>query len=282
MRPDAAQQYYRDSKAHVRGTFEANAQSAAEYYRRYVEFVLNHLVEQPSRILDIGCGSGWSTWLMRKAGHEAFGADLHAQAPESWQVDPELPYATADGQRLPFANASFDAVGLYSVLEHVPDPELVLDESLRVLRPGGRLIVVGPHLLSSGLALRYVFIESWKALKSGGRWTRRTPDTPVHPYGNTLPETVWHLGHHSYQMLRKMFVEPPVKFLMRDPDTRPPFHADNDASYYCNPLDLIHWAKQTSDVRPLRWWATDRHVARFIWPFTGGTWVVLEKLAAQG
>lgn len=281
MKSDLVQQSYRDSKSHVRGSFEDDAHGAAEYYRRYVRFMLSHLPLRPSRILDVGCGSGWSTLLLRQAGHNAFGADLHAQAPESWQIDPGLPYACADGQSLPFAEASFDAVGLYSVLEHVPDPELVLSEGLRVLRPGGRLIVVGPHLLSIGLAFRYVVTETWKALGSYGRWTRRTPETPRHPFGNTLPETYWHLGHHSYHMIHKLFGEPPAKFLMREPDTRPPFHADNDASYFCNPLDLVNWAKQTPGVRPVRWWASDRRGARLLWPYSGGTWVVLEKQSAS-
>ncbi len=277
MNTDIAQKYYRDSDAQVRGKFEANAAEAAGYYRRYVEFVVNHLAGRGSRILDIGCGSGWSTWLMRQAGHKAFGADLHAQAPESWQVDPELPYISADGQSLPFTDAAFDAVGLYQVLEHVPDPERMLRECLRVLRPSGRLIVVGPHLLSTGVALQCVLRETWRALRHGGRWARRNPETPTHPFGNTLPETYSHLGHHTYHTLRKLMGELPVKFLMREPDVRPPFHSDNDACYFCNPIDLLLWAKQTPGVRPVRWWASDRRGAKLSWPVAGGTWVVLEK-----
>jgi hypothetical protein len=146
-----------------------------------------------------------------------------------------------------------------------------------VLKPGGRIIVVGPHLLSVGLALRYVFTETMRALKNGGRWTKRGPDTPFHPFGNTLPETYWHLMHHSRRTVRKLVGENPARFLRRQPDLRPPFHADNDACYFCNPMDLIAWARETEGVKPVRWWATDRLGSRFFWPFSGGTWVVLEK-----
>ncbi len=281
MNTELVQRSYRESKGHVRGSFEADAHGAAEYYRRYVTYVLTHLGRSPARILDIGCGAGWSTWLMRQAGHEAFGADLHAQAPESWKIDPGLPYTSADGQRLPFADATFDAIGIYQVLEHVPDPELMLRECVRVLRPTGRLIIVGPHLLSIGIALRCVIRETWRALLQGGRWTRRTPETAWHPFGNTLPETYAHLGHHTYHTIRKLTGERPVKFMTREPDTQPPFHSDNDSSYYCNPVDLISWAQQTSGVRAVRWWASDRRWARLSWPVSGGTWIVLEKLAGE-
>ncbi len=178
---------------------------------------------------------------------------------------------------MPFDDASFAAVAMYQVLEHVPDSRRALNECLRVLKPDGRLIIVGPHLLSVGLALRYVVRETMRAIKCGGRWKRREPETPFHPFGNTLPETYWYLMHHSRQTLRKLVGESPVTFLSRRPDLRPPFHSDNDACYFCNPMDLIGWAKQTGGVRPIHWWATDRRGSRFLWPFSGGTWVVLEK-----
>jgi hypothetical protein len=191
-----------------------------------------------------------------------------------------MPYIAAHVQQLPFDHGTFDAVTMHAVLEHVPDPQRTLTESVRVLRTGGRLVVVGPHLLSVGLSLRFVLKESLKALRHGGRWKKRGPETAYHPFGNTLPETYWHLAHHARQTLKKLAGEPAVRFLRRQPDCRPPFHGDNDACYFCNPMDLIGWAKQTSGVKPIHWWATDRRGARFLWPFTGGTWVVLEKTGA--
>src|SRR5262249_18052203 len=128
------QELYRSSTAHVRGVFEGKSDEAARYYRRYVAFVLKNLTRPGARILDVGCGSGWSTWLLREESHDAHGTDLHAGP----------------------------------VLEHVPSPERALTECRRVLRAGGRLMVVGPHLLSVGVSARVVLKETLKAIRHGG------------------------------------------------------------------------------------------------------------------
>lgn len=281
MSHEAVQQQYRSSEEEVRGTFGDDVQRAAAFYFRYVNFILNFLPRHPARILDLGCGSAWSTWLLRMAGQEAYGTDLHAHAVEARRVDAGLPYVAADARRIPFADGSFDAVGLYQVLEHIPEPRRALGECLRVLRPGGRLIVVGPHLISVGASLVWTLKETGKALLRGGRWPRRGPETARHPFGNTLPEHYQFLWHHTRHTIRKLLGQRPVQFLMREPDPRPPFHADNDACYFCNPIDLVLWARQTPGVRPVRWWALDRRGARLLWPVGGGTWVVLEKAGSQ-
>ena len=271
------QELYRSSTEHVRGEFEGKIDEAAHYYRRYVRFVAKHLTRPRARVLDVGCGSGWSTWLLREEGHDALGTDLHAGPLEAQKIDASIPYVPADVQQLPFNDGTFDAVAMHQVLEHVPSPERALTECRRVLRTGGRLMVVGPHLLSVGVSARVVLKESLKAIRHGGHWTKRGPETPFHPFGNTLPETYWFLAHHACRTFKKLVGEHPVRFLPREPDCRPPFHSDNDACYFCNPMDLIGWAKQTGGLMPIRWWALDRRGARFLWPLAGGTWVVLEK-----
>ena len=75
---------------------------AARYYRRYVAFVLKHLTRPGAMILDVGYGSGWSTWLLREEGHDAHGTDLHAGPLEAQKLDASIPYVSADVQQLPF------------------------------------------------------------------------------------------------------------------------------------------------------------------------------------
>ena len=57
----------------------------------------------------------------------------------------------ADGHALPYATATFGSVYSNSVVEHIPDPENVLPELARVLRPGGKLILTVPSDQFRGL-----------------------------------------------------------------------------------------------------------------------------------
>jgi len=271
---------YEASPVGVRPTFRDTATEARAYYARYVGFVDANVPCRPARILDVGCGSGWSTLLFHERGHQVHGVDLHGEVLEARAQAPELAYTQGDVQCLPFDTDSFDVVGMYQTLEHVPDPRRALEESMRVLRPGGRLVVVGPNLLGSAVNLYWALLSTAQLARKGRFWERRTSDLPRHPGGNTMPEAWASTARHFAWTLQKLAVEREPRFLMREPDTRPPFHADNDACYFCNPMDLVNWARQTGLATPRRWWAADRRLARVAWPFTGGTWVVLEKPAS--
>lgn len=75
----------------------------------------------------------------------------------------------ADG-RLPYGDASLDAVVLPQVLEHMPEPERMLDEARRVLRPGGRL-VASVRNLDSAYGRHWVDVESRAQIPNQGPFT---------------------------------------------------------------------------------------------------------------
>jgi SAM-dependent methyltransferase len=104
-------------------------------------------------ILDVGCGTGW--WLERIARQLAPGAELHGVdlLPERVSAARErVPSATvevADARRLPFDDASFEAVSMFTVLSSLQDRDDVADalaEARRVLAPGGVILIWEPRI----------------------------------------------------------------------------------------------------------------------------------------
>jgi SAM-dependent methyltransferase len=250
----------------VRPAFGEDEVAALAYVRRYVEFAQT-VAPPPGDFLDVGCGAGWSTLALKRAGYRPVGLDVHVR-PEALAADGQLAYVRADATALPFGDNSFDAVGLYQSLEHMREPRRVLGECRRVLRPGGLLIVVGPNLESPALA---ALVNARLMLR---RATERTPDLGVHPYGNVTSEARRELAR-VLRASRSSLRHRPARFETRVPDAHPPFHADNDATWFCNPADLLAWSRETG-LRPVRWWS-DRRFARLWWRLAAGTWVALER-----
>ncbi len=100
------------------------------------------------RILDAGCGNGrYSRFLLRHADTDAIitSFDLSPRMlsrARSRLGSDRVSHAVADLTRLPYADASFDAVVCGWVLEHLPDPRPGLRELARVLQKGGKLLLL--------------------------------------------------------------------------------------------------------------------------------------------
>lgn len=115
---------------------------------RWATQLLPHL-RPGMRVLDCGCGPGTITVGLAAAvaPGEVVGVDLE---PSQIELAAQLAAALgttnahfecADAKRLPFPDASFDAVHAHALLMHVPDPAAVLREMRRVLAPGGVVAV---------------------------------------------------------------------------------------------------------------------------------------------
>lgn len=99
-------------------------------------------VRPGARALDVGAGSGFVTEELLRRGVAVTAVDAsEAMAAELARRFPEAMARVADAERLPFPDASFDAVFANMCLHHVERPAVALAEMARVLRPGGRLAV---------------------------------------------------------------------------------------------------------------------------------------------
>ncbi|GAA0816174.1 demethylmenaquinone methyltransferase [Spirilliplanes yamanashiensis] len=94
------------------------------------------------RVLDVGAGTGVSTEELARSGAFAVGADLSTGMLRAGRrVRPDVPLLAGDALRLPFPDATFDAVTISFALRNVQDTDGALAELARVTRPGGRLVV---------------------------------------------------------------------------------------------------------------------------------------------
>jgi len=113
------------------------------FYGKYVR-ALAQGAPVGGAILDVGCGVGQVVRALRERGFAARGIDVSGPNVAE-AADPAC--AVYDGRVIPFGDASFDAVGACNVLEHVEEPVAFLDEMMRVLRRGGRMVVSSPNFL---------------------------------------------------------------------------------------------------------------------------------------
>ena len=99
-------------------------------------------VQAGSRVLDVGCGMG--NVLGRLPQYERHGIDIVADFVEIAR-ERGIDAIVGEVESLPYPDASFDAVLAIDIFEHVLDPNVAAAEILRVLRPGGAVLVRTPN-----------------------------------------------------------------------------------------------------------------------------------------
>jgi len=104
-------------------------------------------IKKGSRLLDIGCGRGEFLNGFKGMGLEVVGIDREES--EFHANDKlEVKYVDIEKKALPFGDNAIDIVFSKSVMEHLFNPENLMRECYRVLKPGGRVIVMTPDWVS--------------------------------------------------------------------------------------------------------------------------------------
>lgn len=100
-----------------------------------------HAADQP--MLDLGCGVGHDLVRLARSGVWPVGLDSSAQALARAKATGHA-VVRGDGANLPFASNAFAGCRIERVLQHVTDPGAVLDEVIRVVQPGGLVVIFEP------------------------------------------------------------------------------------------------------------------------------------------
>jgi ubiquinone/menaquinone biosynthesis C-methylase UbiE len=144
------------------------------------------------RIVDVGCGSGLMSARLAATGRQVLGVDLSTSmiAQARVRTNTRLDFLHADAENLPLEDAGFDAVVNLISFHHYPNPAKAIAEFRRVLRPEGRLVLIGFDLDSS-------FIQLAQRVN---RWTRNIAGDSWQKHGEEVAALVRNSGFTSVEL----------------------------------------------------------------------------------
>jgi phosphatidylethanolamine/phosphatidyl-N-methylethanolamine N-methyltransferase len=197
------------------------------------------------RILEVGVGTGLSLGDYAKS-NRIVGIDIsepmldkaHRPVARLGLDNVEL-IAVMDAEQLTFPDAAFDVVVAQYVVTAVPHPEKALDEFVRVVRPGGEIVLTSRISAETGFRgtleswlMPVTSRLGWRTQFPWGRYERWAKGSPVRLIERrALPP----LGHFSL-----------IRFARLDDDARP---NDNDASSFSVAVDRRPWEGQPVEAR---------------------------------
>ena len=138
------------------------ALSFFNFFKEHMDYPFVHFQGlKKGKLLELGVGSGDTLKLLNNWGWQVEGLDFDPEA---------VKYAASQGLKVyegdifsqQFPDESFDAIFSSHVLEHVPDPISLMQESLRILKPGGVFVAITPNASSK---LHKAFKSNWRGLE---------------------------------------------------------------------------------------------------------------------
>jgi SAM-dependent methyltransferase len=186
---------------------------------RVVRFALEHAGHE---VVDLGCGFGSYGARLQEAGRRVVGVDLDPAFVEETRSR-GVEALVADVTSTPFDDRSFDSAILFEVLEHIPQPERVLREALRIVRRN--VLVTVPNFDDLGQLRDYGLTYSHVAItdhvnfftseglsdlaRSAGGFADVVPSEPLEPFGLVRPRgPTW----YALAVLRRIGLIRPAAF----------------------------------------------------------------------
>lgn len=164
-------------------------------FRALMRRVVEPLVRRRGTLaaLDLGAGNGWLSYRLADAGHRPVAVDLTDDARDGLGAARHYPVAfprvQASFDRLPWADAGFDLAVFNGALHYSGDAAVTLAEARRLLRPGGRVVVMDTPIYrrrASGVAMLRELEDGLRERHGFGREERQE--------GFLTPERLARLG----------------------------------------------------------------------------------------
>lgn len=133
---------------YVEVVYNRQVRPITKYPDQLAKYLCNRFSIAPGiKLLDIGFGRGDFLRAFARLGLNVAGVDQSAAALKECN-DLLVARCNAGKEPLPYPDASFNVVFHKSLLEHLDDPEPLMDETMRILKPGGLLIMLVPDWIS--------------------------------------------------------------------------------------------------------------------------------------
>jgi 2-polyprenyl-3-methyl-5-hydroxy-6-metoxy-1,4-benzoquinol methylase len=143
--------------------------------REIVAMKVSGLAGPPQgRLVDVGPGSGEFLATMRDLGWDVVGVEPDPNAAQAAIDAYQVKIVLGELEETHLPSGFADVVTLNHVIEHLADPIRVLKECRRILRPGGRLVLLTPNIQSWG---HKVFSECWLPLEQPRHFILYSPET---------------------------------------------------------------------------------------------------------
>lgn len=127
--------------------FEKETALVAAERKRNRQFIQSKIPNGGKQILDIGCGSAWVAKEYTAQNKNVVSLDVSKKNPMralATYNNEHHAAVVADAKKLPFKDESFDSIIAAEIIEHLYSPKIFIEEWLRVLQPGGTLIMETP------------------------------------------------------------------------------------------------------------------------------------------